>query len=69
MKVTHKAFGVLLKDFVKQFHREKKNFKLFIMQNLNIKMKKENAVRSELPAVDKYHVGLSGYLAYQIATF
>lgn len=39
------------------------------MQNLNIKMQKENAVRSELPAVDKYHVGLSGYLAYQIATF
>lgn len=39
------------------------------MQNLNIKMQKENAVRIELPAVDKYHVGLSGYLAYQIATF
>lgn len=39
------------------------------MQNLNIKMQKGNAARSELPAVDKYHVGLSGYLAYQVAAF
>lgn len=32
-------------------------------------MQKGNAERSELPAVDKYCVGLSGYLAHQVAAF
>lgn len=39
------------------------------MQNLNIKVEKANAARNELPAVEKCHMGLSGYLVYQVAIF